>query len=98
MGIGNHIVEHFKISEVADQLHVDARTIKKACLDGEIEYFQIGNVMTIPITAIQPYQNKQKPRQVIVLEKQLKELREELNRKNEIIRKVTSELMREVEL
>jgi len=98
MNIGDCIPEHFKISEVADQLHVDARTIKKACLDGELDYFQIGNVMTIPVSAIQPYQNKQKPRQVIILEKQLKELREELNRKNEIIRKVTSDLMREVKL
>jgi len=39
--IGDCIVEHFKISEVADQLHVDTRTIKKACLDGEIEYFRL---------------------------------------------------------
>lgn len=98
MQIGDYIDPHFKISEVADQLHVDARTIKKACLDGEIEYLQIGNVMTIPVSAIQPYQNKQKSRQVIVLEKQLKELREELYRKNEIIRKVTSDLMKEVQI
>jgi len=92
------IDEHFPISKVAERLHIDTRTIKKDCIDGKLDYLQIGNTITIPVSAITNYQNKQKPRQVIVLEKQVKELREELNRKNDIIRKVTADLMREVSL
>jgi len=90
--------QHHKANVVAKYLGVDTRTVKKACDLGELEYIKIAGVITIPESAIETYRQGAKSRQVIALEKKLKAVQQELERKNEVIRRITGDLMKEVEL
>lgn len=90
--------QHHKANVVAKYLGVDTRTVKKACDLGELEYIKIAGVITIPESAIDAYRSGSKSRQVIALEKRLKELQQELERKNGVIRRITGDLMKEVEI
>jgi len=90
--------QHHKAPFVAKKLGVDTRTVKKACELGEMEYIKVAGVIVIPESAVEAYRSGSKSRQVIALEKRLNEVQQELERKNELIRKITGDLMKEVEL
>lgn len=90
--------QHHKANIVAKYLGVDTRTVKKACEEGELEYIKIAGVIVIPESSIERYKQGAKSRQVLVLEKKIDELSEELRRKNQLIIKITGDLMREVNL
>lgn len=86
-------MEYIKVSEVAKIFSVSVNTVKKWCVNGDIEATRIGGTWFIPAHATEPSQGELKPKRVLVLEKQNKALQDELDALRTLLRNVAGTLL-----
>lgn len=90
------VEQHYNLRTLSKLLDIPQAELRRACKDGELEFFLTGKTITVPESAIQPFGKGQKPRQVILLERRIEALEEENDRLQEVLRQIASLSIREV--
>lgn len=86
-------MDYIKVSEVAKVFSVSINTVKKWCVNGDIEATRIGGTWFIKREAIEPSQSELKPKRVVALEKQNKALQDELEALQSLMRNIAGTLL-----
>lgn len=85
--------KYYKMSEVAKIYGVHDSTVKKWCMSGEIEFVTKGGMIFIPIEATESYERGDKPKRVIMLEKQNERLQERIKALETLMTRVAGTLL-----
>lgn len=85
--------KYYKMTEVAKIYGVSNSTVKKWCVDGDIDSTMIGGTIFIPIEATESYTNGLKSKRVIALEKQNEALQNKIAMLERIMTQVAGTLL-----
>lgn len=89
---------YYRVDEVAKMFTVSYSTVRKWCMNGEIECNNVGGIWFIPVEAVEPYREGIKPKRVQMLEKENERLRERIKALQNKMLSVAGTLLQEGEL
>lgn len=86
--------KYYKISEVSEIYGVHHDTVKKWCINGDMEANFIGGTWYIPIEATESYEKGLKPKRVLALEKDKEALQKRIEALERVMREVAGTLLK----
>lgn len=90
--------QYLKPSEVAAVFGVDDRTVKKWCVNGDIESRIVGGIFFIPKEALELDGSAFKSKRVVKLEEENERLREQIRAIQQDMRQIAGTLLQKGEL